>query len=135
MSVKNLIRKTWLIALMGLGYAAFGEQHPFSRFPMYSHFPNWAYSFYLCDSSGHAIPSQTYGLTGGALGHQFYTWCQHLDIPYGYAKESQEQLWQVGDSMIQHLPKKPESSIQLWRRHFYYSGNQMISQDECIFKR
>jgi hypothetical protein len=117
---------------MIIGFVFFRENHPFTRFPMYSHFPNWAYSFYFCDSQGEPLPAQNYGLTGGALGHQFYSWCQYLDIPYGDARETPEQLQQVADSMLLRVQYLNKTKPQLWRRYFYYQGKQMMHKDERI---
>ena len=74
---------TFGVALLYIiGVLLFNETHPFSRFPMYSNFPNWSYSFYLTDEANEIIPFSSLETTGSSVGHLYGSVSDELNIPY-----------------------------------------------------
>ncbi len=108
-----------------------GEFHPFSKFPMYSSFPNWSYSFFLTDSNNKFIPFNKFNMSGGEMGHWFYSICENKKIQYGNGMESRQELNLVGNEMIELMFKKNKyvstiaerKNIKLYRLFCFYSND------------
>ncbi len=107
------------------------ENHPFSRFPMYSSFPNWSYSFFFTDSNNRFIPSQKFHVSGGELSHLFYSICESVQIQYGDGMESSRALKQVGNEMIKLLDARGafkahnKRNIKIYRLYFLYNNDSI----------
>lgn len=118
-----------LIYIMGV--LLFNETHPFSQFSMYSHFPNWSYSFYLANEANEIIPFSDLETDGGALGHLYGSVSDELNIPYGDFMESEEELQKIGDRMmnilLEHRAHKA-SYYKLYRKAFYYENDSIHEQ-------
>lgn len=132
---------TFIIALIYLiGVLIFGEAHPFSKFPMYSSFANWAYVFYVTDFNDSLIPCKKLNTTGGKLGHNFYAICNKKNIEYGDGMESNADLKKVGSEMMQLLLKKPENSkkskekLKLWRTYYYLKNDSMLQKNKLMYE-
>ncbi|MDB4061253.1 hypothetical protein N9515_04830 [Vicingaceae bacterium] len=105
-----------------------GEIHPFSRFPMYSSFPNWSYSFYLTDETDKIVPFSKLKTFGSSVGHLYGSVANELNIPYGNFSESKEELKQIGDRMIYVLIDSNEleaNYIKLNLKGFYYQNDSI----------
>ena len=117
------------------------EFHPFSKFPMYNSFPNWSYAFYLSDEDTVIIPSSDYfNVTGGWMGHTFYSICQSRKIGYGYNIESDEELYLVGDQMMDLILDKNNGTknfkqINLHKVDFKLRNDSVIENDKIIYER
>jgi hypothetical protein len=113
---------------------AIGEWHPFSKFPMYSSFPNWSYAFYLSDEAEEMIPWwSAFQVDAVHMAHRFYGICQHNGIAYGHGMESAVELRFIGNEMLKsvqdgyQLPYEKE--LNLYRRHFFVEGDSIIHVD------
>jgi hypothetical protein len=125
--------------------ALIGEFHPFTRVPMYSQLPNWAYVFYLTDDDGNVLYIHQYfpfTRHTGAVAHFFYSYCNEHKIPYGDRRESPEQLEEAGNAMLDFLfsvpmIKKPDTdSVHLVRKDIFYDQTSKLSEkDEIIASR
>jgi hypothetical protein len=139
----KIIRKSsvFIIVLIYLiGLILFGETHPFSKFPMYSSFENWAYAFYITDANDSLIPCLKLHTRGGNLGHSFYTICNKKHISYGDGLESKSDLNKIGLEMMQLVLNKPENikmkneKLKLWRIFFYYKNDSIIKLNQMIYE-
>jgi hypothetical protein len=119
-----------------------GEQHPFSRIPMYHSFPNYAYVFSLSDKNDRLIPLQNVSPLGAAeLSHLYYTSLYNHEILYGYAREDSFNLEIIGADMINNTPWinpnfLADSCFYLNRQYFFVSdkGFKVINKviyDSC----
>lgn len=111
-----------------------GEQHPFSRFPMYNSFPNWSYAFYLTDVSGEMIPWwHAFEVDAGHIAHRFYGICQHYGIAYGHGMETEEELKFIGTELLKSVDGKCrlsyDSELHLFRRHFFFEEGSLMHHD------
>ncbi len=114
-----------------LGLIVFREVHSFSRFPMYSSFPNWSYSFYLTNESDEIIPFSNLETDGSAVGHLYGSVSQELDILYGDFMESEVELQKIGDRMMNILLESrghKDSYYKLYRKAFYYENDSIHEQ-------
>lgn len=120
-----------------------GEQHPFSRIPMYHSFPNYAYVFSLSDKNDRLIPLKSVSYLGTAeLSHLYYTSLYNHEIfLYGYAREDSFNLGIIGADMINNTtwinPNfLADSCFHLNRQYFFVSdkGFEVINKviyDSC----
>tara|TARA_B110000503_G_scaffold140518_1_gene231592 strand:- start:2198 stop:2641 length:444 start_codon:yes stop_codon:yes gene_type:complete len=134
--IKKIIK--WITSTFGValvyifGMLIFRETHPFSRFPMYSSFPNWAYSFYLTDENDKIIPLSSLETNGSSLGHLFGSVSDELSIPYGNFMESDEDLLRIGKRMMEILTEGRDleaDQLELHRKAFYYKNDSITGQD------
>lgn len=141
--MKKIIFKssTFIISLIYLiGVFVFGEEHPFSKYPMYSSFANWAYVFYITDQNDSLIPCKVLHTSGGNLGHNFYSICQERKVAYGDGMESNSDLKKVGFEMMQLLSNKPQNSqirskkLKLWRIYYYFKNDSIIHKNQLIYE-
>jgi hypothetical protein len=141
--MKKIIFKssTFIIALIYLiGVFIFGEVHPFSKYPMYSSFTNWAYVFYITDQNDSLIPCKKLKTKGGYLGHNFYSICQEKNIGYGDGMESNSDLKKVGSEMMQIVLNKSQNSqirakkLKLWRTYYYFKNDSILHKNQLIYE-
>ncbi len=134
-------RRIFLGSFLFVGYVlttlAVGEVHPFSRFPMYNSFPNWAYSFCLKDSAGQMLPFISYTNTrSGSVAHQYYTVSALNNFAYGDGKEAPEQLQLVGREMMERIDfvKKPEvgDTVSLYLVFYYLEDGEIKKRESLI---
>jgi hypothetical protein len=130
--------KTYFAALFFVvGAFLFGEFYPFTKFPMYSSFPNYSYVFYLTNKKGDFIPLNRYNTYGGAFSHVFFSTANDMNIQNGYGKETAVELNRIGEKMMHHLEigsKKGLSDIQIHRLHFFHQGAKIIKKDKVIYE-
>ena len=117
------------------GMLFFRETHPFSRFPMYSSFPNWAYSFYIANKTNRVIPLSSVDTDGVALGHLYGSVAGELNISYGNFMESEDDLRKIGDRMMEIVLESRDSSeagLRLYRKAFYYNKDSITEQTDLM---
>jgi hypothetical protein len=136
--IKKYILLYGVTALYMGGAFAFKEFHPFSHFPMYNQLPNWSYVFYFTDKNDSLIPCKKLNFTGGSLGHLYYNIAADQKIKYGNGMESEKELKIIGAKMLEEVMKqKPDSNkidtIKLMRKHFFYIGNKINTEDKLMF--
>jgi hypothetical protein len=116
-----------------------GEVHPFTKVPMYSNFPNWAYSFYLCDSSNTLLPIRNYfTCADDELSHQYSAICERLHINYGNQIETKVQLDSIGKVLFLFLKEKqinplPMNRIKIKRVCYKIHQNQLSQVEVILF--
>lgn len=136
----KLLYGIWIGALYLLLSLFIGEQHPFTRVPMYSSFPNYAYSFYLSDSANNLLPLATYyHLADDELSHHYSSICEGKKNPYGNQIETAEQLQSVGKLMFEKLKPYQYASLstekmRLHRVCYYLSENKIRQTDIVLFE-
>ena len=102
---------------------------------MYSHFPNWAYSFYLTDENGEIIPFTLLETKGAAIGHLYGNVSDELNIPYGNFSESNNELKKIGDRILNILLKSKEldvTEVNLFRKAFFYKNDSIHNQIDLM---
>jgi hypothetical protein len=121
----------WVALFYIIGVLIFNETHPFSRFPMYSSFPNWSYSFYLTNKTDEIIPFSNLETDGEAVGHLYGSVSQELDILYGDFMESEVELQKIGNRMMNILLESRGNLVgeyKLYRKAFYYKNDSIHEQ-------
>jgi len=118
----------------------FGEHHPFTLVPMYNSFPNYAYSFYLADSTNRLLPlAQYYSLADDELSHHYSSICQVQNIAFGNQCESPDQLQKIGSAMFAKLKhyryaELPARKIQLHRVCYFLQADTIAQNDLVMFE-
>lgn len=121
--------------LYGIGYLVFGETHPFSRYPMYSSFPNWSYVFYITDRDDKIIPFEEINTHGAEVSHLYYLLSEDLQILYGDFIESEENLDIIGTRMLEILKRQKDFDhpyLKLYRRGFYLENDSILRIDQLM---
>lgn len=121
--------------LYGIGYLVFGETHPFSRYPMYSSFPNWSYVFYITDKEDKIIPFENINIHGAEVSHLYYLLSEDLQILCGDFQESEEDLDILGTRMIEILKIQKGFDypyLKLYRGGFYLENDSIIRTDQLM---
>jgi hypothetical protein len=107
------------------------EFHPFSRYPMYSSFPNYAYSFYVSDSAGQLIPYKKYFKTRASeVSHQYcevfdsHKWVRVMGL------ETDSQLRAGGAELLRNIiltktTELPRGTIQLHRLYYRFENDSI----------
>ena len=114
---------------------AVGESFPFSYYPMYNHFPNWSYTFYLADDKGHILSKKDIGISYGSVSHVFFNECQKRHVEYGDGMESGKDLSKVGKNVIKTVignRKLSGKRFHLYRINNYFLDNQIHSDTSKI---
>lgn len=135
--------KTGIALICITGGLWFGEVHPFSSYPMYNTFPNWAYAFYFTDEKGAMIPCSTFHTSGNELGHLYNAVCASKQIAYGNESETEEQLRVIGEEMMWRLQQKNAagvparySSVRLCRISFRYNDSaQLVKTNKVLCEK
>lgn len=118
-----------------------GELHPFTLVPMYNSIPNYAYSFYLSDSSNHLLPlGDYYYLANDELSHKYTTICEREHIKHGDQQETMQQLQIVGNAMFGKMKeyqrkKLPAGSIRLHRVCYFLRNDSILQSDLVMFEK
>ena len=130
--------RTYSAALcFAFGAFLFGEFYPFTKFPMYSSFPNYSYVFYLTDEHGAFVPLNKYHSFGGAFSHVFFSTANDLEIQNGYGKESKLELYRIGKKMMHYLELESGQkirNIQIHRIHFFHWKNKIVKLDRVLYE-
>lgn len=136
--LRNLVKNTFLF----VGYTGLalwiGEVHPFTLVPMYNHFPNWAYAYYLTNEKQELIlVNEHFDYHAGSLSHLFCGIAQENHIAYGNMRESDDELALIGTQMLKQLKplvKKEISGkeLQLHRKTFFIHQDRISSRDQVL---
>ncbi len=139
------MRSFFSATFLGVIYLAasllIGEQHPFTLVPMYNSFQNYAYSFYLSDSTGTLIPfTRHFDCHNDYLSHIYGSVCDKNNIRHGNQIETDEQLKLIGKSMMEELNKHqrsllPTGIIQLHRVCYFAQGGSMKENDKMMYEQ
>lgn len=133
--LKFLFTTFGVFLLYCLGFLTFGETHPFSRFPMYSSFPNWSYVFYITDEEDHIIPFEDINIHGAEVSHLYYLLCEDLGIRSGDFEESNKELEILGSKMLAILKEQQQfnyDTLKLYRKGYYLENDSIISLTELM---
>lgn len=107
------------------------EFFPFSFYPMYNQFPNYAYIFYITDEH-QQVRNDLMRINAGELSHLYFTECENQQIEYGNGVETKEQLNIIGLNITQQAidltaAKEVEvKDLQLYRIYSHFENNQMV---------
>lgn len=138
------IRSAILSVVFFLGYIIItllvGEWHPFSNFPMYNNFPNWAYVFYVTDSSGKVLYNEEYFDKGsGSVAHMYYAACQHRNIKYGDDMETTSEMQILGNDILDQIELKrfdfSGDSLFLFKKTFMLVNGSILEDSVNIAAR
>lgn len=132
----GMIKNYFAFILFVTGGLLLKEAYPFTTFPMYNEFPNYAYVFYLSDSSSKAIPLERLHMGGGELAHNYFAIANALRFPNGKNLETEQHLSIIGQKMariISQKNSKPMPRFQIHRLYFYKQQDQLKKQDRVIF--
>jgi hypothetical protein len=141
--MKKIIFKSslFIIGLIYLiGVIIFGEEHPFSKFSMYSSFADYSYVFYFTDKDNKMIKCTDLNSTGTNLAHMYTTVCENNNFSHGHGMESDSVLHEVGKQMLNiikinnikfiHHNKK----VKLNRMYFYYEGKIIKCKKQKMYE-
>lgn len=113
------------------------EFYPFSFYPMYNQFPNYAYVFYILDENNHKI-DRFMVVDHEELSHLFFSVCEQQSIKYGEGIESAEELEKVGEEVIRQalswedLSKSTIKKAKLYRIYNHLNYKEIQSDTALI---
>jgi hypothetical protein len=116
------------------------EFHPFSKYPMYNNFPNYAYVFLLRDSRNHFIPlNKNYSITGANLGHLYFSIrnLHHYNIKDNGERSEMDDS--VGKEMFQYIKSKRYNkscadSISVNKIFLHLKNGKITSNEIQLYK-
>ena len=129
--------KSYALAIVYILISLFvGECHPFTRVPMYNSFPNYAYAFYLADSTDK--PAFFYKYISSDLSHQYFSIAQRLNIRNGHQVETSEELTRIGKIMMENIINNdsknfPKGRMELRRVAFAFEGDSIVKKDLILY--
>lgn len=118
-----------------------GEAHPFSEFPMYNHFPNYTYVFYVSDEKNEVIPylkKFNFSKNAGFIAHKFYSICDYNNYFYGFNKENPLHLNKVGKELMEFILEGENTTsfdfdtLKLYKRYYFIQNNQIQYEDQLM---
>ena len=121
-----------------------GEFHPFSRYPMYSSFPNYAYVFYLSNEKEEIVPFvNNFGFSKNAnfIAAAFYSISNHNNYTYGFGNEKAEQLQHTGKEIMDLILYRENTArfdfdtLKLYRRHYFIKNSQIHYTDKIMHEK
>jgi hypothetical protein len=121
-----------------------GEFHPFSQFPMYNSFPNYAYAFYVSNENEQLVPYSKnfhFNKNAGHLAHIFYATFSHYNYPYGYNQEDSTHLKVVGKELIERLLSQENTdnyhfdTLILYKRCYFLREEQIHYTDQIMYEK
>lgn len=116
-----------------------GEEHPFSRYPMYNSFPNTASVYFLKDKKGHTLALQKYfNLKAEELGHLPPDIAANQNISYDSLHNTTEGRKILGARLLHHvmqraLPALPFDTLQVWRKEYTYNGKAIQPHELLLY--
>lgn len=136
----NLILNKFSIAIGYFSISLFvGEWHPFTQVPMYNSFPNYAYAFYLADSTHRPLISLPGKYNSGFISHQYSSIAESKNIFHGQCAETKEQNQLIGKVILDAFlndPQKelPEGEIELHRISFVFVNDHIVKNDLILYR-
>ena len=134
-----------LISYVAISWLLVEDFHPFSRYPMYSSFPNWGYVFFLKNEKDSTLfINRAFGDTKnnntGYISHHFYSLCNTYHYYYGDGKEKTEELRAAGKEILQSLLAKERrlmdyaDTLKLNQRFYFLKNNQLSYRDRLMYE-
>jgi hypothetical protein len=117
------------------------EFHPFSKYPMYSSFPNYSYSFYVADGKDSLLPfMQNFKVQANEIGHIYVEICEEHQFKHGFGMETDSQLRIVGQELLGTIIKARKmtlstDSVSIHRKYYFFEGGKIKNHDEQLCKR
>jgi hypothetical protein len=116
------------------------EFHPFSKYPMYNQFPNYAYLFFIRDNANQFVPLNAhYTATGANLGHLYFSICDlhHFNATNINTRSDTSDI--IGKEMLHYIVstrynKSIPDSISINRICLHLEGGKIISNEIRLFK-
>ncbi len=133
-----------LISYIILTFWVGKEFHPFSKFPMYCAFPNWAYVFYLKNEKGEIVSfgkNFSENKNAGYITHTYSSFFNFHNYQYGFGKEDSAQLKEAGNELITMILKDENQAkfnfdtLRLYKRFYSLENNQLHYRDDLIGER
>lgn len=127
-----------------LGYIllslSLSEFHPFSKYPMYNQFPNYAYVFLIRDNANQFVPLNIhYTATGANLGHLYFSLCDlnHFNAININTPSDTSDI--IGKEMLNYIVssrynKSNPDSISINRICLHLEGGKIISNEIQLYK-
>ena len=139
---KFFLFTAYLAVSLFIGY----ECHPFSTFPMYNSFPNYAYVFFLKNERNETV---YYGLNvangrkknAGYVAHVYYSFFNHHHYNVGMGREKPEHLAQAGAQMMdmimdgENFSTKNFDTLKLYRRYYFLAHNRLKFRDDLMYEK
>ena len=117
-----------------------GENHPFTRVPMYHSFPDYAYVFYLEDENQQVIPFKPVSkLHAPEVSHLYFSALRDRGIKYGKGQEdSLFVLYELGEEMYSNISWKIdpfETCASLRRTQYQLNDGVLKVTDKILYER
>lgn len=137
------MKKYFLFGAYLLLSLAIGEFHPFSQFPMYNSFPNYAYAFYLSNEKKEIVPYRKlhFNKNAGYVAHTFYSFCEQHHYNYGYNREEPEHLKVAGKELMDMILKQEDvryldcDTLKLYKRAYFLKDNRIQYTDQLMYEK
>lgn len=136
--VSSIRQRSWLFASYAGLSLLIGEIHPFTTVPMYTTFPNYAYSFKLTDTKGNLIPiAKYYHSSSDELSHQFSNIANNLhlsstDYEDSYNMRIIGKMLFTGMRMnVKNTP--PVDSIQLYLVSYTRNNGNITAKETLMY--
>lgn len=117
-----------------------GEQHPFSRIPMYHSFPEHAYVFYLEDQNNLLIPFKTISrLHAAEMSHLYYSALKNRNISYGKGREdSLVNYYHIGLEVFENIDwysEEDKVGLKLKRKLLITQNDKLIEEEKILYEK
>ena len=138
------MRKVFLFIFYIVATVVIGKEfHPFSRFPMYSTFPNYSYSFYLHNERGELVPFTKYfsAKKSGNVSHQYFSFFDFKGYNSGFGTEDSIQLNEAGKELMHEIVISHRlrafdfDSLLLFRRCYYLQKGTICYNDKLLYEQ
>lgn len=118
-----------------------GEQHPFSRYPMYNSFPNYAYIFVLENKQNEHLPLIKYSrLNSAEISHLYFSALkknQILEYGMGVEDDFVDRL-NIGEEMFEQIKWKETkdslSCLKLSRIFLKIESGKLLKQEKTLYE-
>lgn len=116
-----------------------GEQHPFSRIPMYHSFPKYAYVFYLEDLNNQLVPFKEISkLHAAEMSHLYYAALKKRNISYGEGREdSLVNYYHIGLEVFENIDWHSEEDkigLKMKRKLLTTQNDMLIEEEEILYE-
>ena len=138
------MRKVFLLIFYVVASIIIGKEfHPFSRFPMYSTFPSYSYSFYLNNERGDLVPFTNYFSVKKAwnVSHQYFSFFDFRGYNSGFGVEDSNQLGEAGKDLMHEILMSPKlvpfdfDTLILFRRCYCLKNGTINYTDKLLYEQ
>lgn len=114
------------------------EFHPFSRYPMYSSFPDYSYVFYLSSEEKLVPFNGNFRMKANDVSHLYVAVCEKHNFLHGSGLESDSQLTVVGKEMFEQILETKignlsQDSLAIHREHYFYKDGKIQKNDKILY--